>query len=973
MQDFLFASSLYLVQVRCTSARLVVYFPPLSTTTADDISHFAVRTKISVDVQTTLISTMDNNLASNGLAIMSPLEIEEEMSSLFDETIGRGNMRKRTRVSIQSLDSLNDAGTGFRGLLRSKTAFMVRNACLLAMLGWMVFVFVDTMDHTIENLPMMDQKDTRGIHQLGFGGNNNPASLAGQKAHEKHDEDELHHLILIPESNVGEKVISLSVENRINHVGHYWHDPHQSVFSSRFYSGISQQERDENHAKFLEKLNATKQKFGSWQLTDPYYDEHQESRPLPAFDLCPARDCNSSEFIKEVWQRDEDYVRNLIEEAKKMVQRVRDGIYEEYGHSSSNEDGTRKSEKEIDERNKVFQVLLTQVDDLNDQNVAIDKNTNKTLPGVAQLSHAAWDGLVRKLLHALITNDDFFVVVAGDGAAAGHGNNFVQSPVMQFHYLMEPVFDFLGMRLVSRNMAMNELSVVFAAMGGADIYGEVDLLWYDSRSGVDSKGAKDLLYKQAILSGDRVPVILTNDPVNLWKDSSHTSWIGNLQPNDSICTAKHKGICDMSTHNSVCWVPRLFVNPKVDQDSGIAPESFPGNYAHQLEARKLSMLFLHALDNALDRWADGIKDGFPLPDSVWHIGDHYSRIRESVRTAHDESYKSECEIMMKDFAMVCHVEMHGRTEWTPRVTPNLNSLRAMLPVSMEIGNYYPETEVYTDVDLVPPQWAIPDDQVDPHLISISTAHPPPVSDHDMYSDDDSNWVNGDDEYLMSEGSDVSGQAPDDSIGSEHGSIRRVLRRLTDATPTLTSGKGWTLEGAPAGFCDGSAQSRCGRDYHSKCLMAGHNDRQAGILGDGYSGWLLFKVRNVTEGIILARIDTKVAADSDNATVGWTGENGATDEEDIPPKGRNLALPLDFWFDYSINGVVTTLSRDAFTSFGQDMDGAMTLYPLLIDPSMGERKRAAGDVGETFDVGIRIRTLPDRGRTATIMLTHVYYA
>jgi hypothetical protein len=918
---------------------------------------------------------MDNTLPSNGLAIMSPLEIEEEMSSLFDETIGRGNMRKRTRISIQSLDSLNDSsGTGFRGLLRSKTAFMVRNACLLAMLGWMVFIFVDTMDRTIENLPMVDQEDTRGIHQLGFGGNNNPASLAGQKAHEKHGEEELHHFILIPESNVGEKVVSLSAENYINHIGNYWHDPHESVFSSPLYDGISQEELEKKQASFLEKLNATKQKFGAWQLTDPYYDEHQEFRPLPDFDVCPARDCNSSEFAEGVWQRDEEYVRNLIKEAKKMVQRVRDGIYEEYGHSSSNVDGTRKSEKEIDERNKLFQVLLTQVDDLNDQNVAIDKNTNATLPGVAQLSHAAWDGLVRKLLHALITNDDFFVVVAGDGSAAGHGNNFVQSPVMQFHYLMEPVFDFLGMRLVSRNMAMNKQSVVFGAMGGADIYGEVDLLWYDSRSGIDSKGAKDLLYKQAILSGDRVPVILTNDPVNLWKDSSQTSWIGNLQPNDAICTAENKRVCDMSSHNSVCWVPRLFVNPKVDQDASIPPESFPGNYAHQLEARKLSMLFLHALDNALDRWADGIKDGvFPLADSIWHIGDHYTRIRESVRTAHDESNKSECELMMKDFAMVCHVEMHGHTEWTPRVTPYLNTLRALLPVSMEIGSFYPEAEVYADVDLVPPQWAIPDDQVDPHLIAISTTHPPPVFDQELYSDDDSTWVNGDDEYLTTGGSDISGKASDDSKVSEHGSIRRFLRRIKDATPTLTSGKGWTMEGAPAGFCDGSAQSRCGRDFGSKCLMAGHNDHQAGILGDGYSGWLLFKVRHVTEGIILARIDTQVAANSDNVTVGWTGENGATDGEDIPPKGRMLALPLDFWFDYSINGVVTTLSRDKFTSFGVDIDGSMTLYPLFIDHSMGEKQRTEGDVGETVDIGIRIRALPGRGRAATIMLTHIYYA
>ena len=910
---------------------------------------------------------MDNNLASNGL-VMTPLEIEEDITSLLDETIGRGNLRKRTRASFDT--SPGTSGNGFRGLLRSKTAFMIRNACLLAALGLMVFIFVNAMDSTMEALSMDDEEDLRGVHQLGFGGKNNPMSLAGEKAHQMHNEDDLHHLPLIPESNVGQHVKSLSNENLMNHIGHYWHDPERSVFASHLYDGFSSEELDEKQAKFLHKLNATKEKYGAWDLFDTYYQDHGRRRPVVDFGKCPDKDCNSTAFPEGSWQRDKEYTRQLIDEAKKLVQRVREGIYDEYGHSSFNEDDSRKSEEEIVQRNKIFQVLLTDSSGVDDHNVAIDTQTNEPLLGVAQLSNAAWDGLVRKLLHSLITSDDFFVVAVGDGTAAGHGNNFLQSPVMQFHYLMEPVLKFLGVKLISRNMAVDGRSVVFGAMAGGDLYGEVDLLWYDSRTGNDSKGAKDLLYKQAILSGGRVPVILTDDPGDLWLDSAQTAWIGNLQPNNAICEIEKGGVCEPRTKNSVCWVPRTDVKPKVTQATSIRPKSFPGNNAHQLEARKLSMLFLHAIDAALHRWSEGIEDGaFPLPDTLWHVGTQYNHTRENVRVAHDDENPSACELLMKDLAMVCHVEMHGYSEWTPRVTPYATTLRAILPVSMDISHSSPEAEVYPGIDLVPPKWAVPDDRVDPHLIAISTTHVLPSTDDD--SDDDGDWMYGDDDER--ETAPIIHDPHRDNRGDDGSSVRHYLRRLTDITSNLIPGKGWTMSGTPAGFCDGSAQSTCGRDVHTKCLMAGHNDYQAGILGDGLSGWLLFQVRHVKEGIILAQIDTEIAANSDSVTEGWTGENGVAEGEDVPPEGRKLALPMNFWFDYSVNGTVTSLSRDDFASFGIHIDVGMTLYPLLTAVDMGMKRRPTEDLGETVEVGIRIRAPPNQGRAVTIMLTHIYYA
>jgi hypothetical protein len=44
----------------------------------------------------------------------------------------------------------------------------------------------------------------------------------------------------------------------------------------------------------------------------------------------------------------------------------------------------------------------------------------------------------------MITNDEFYVVLAGHSAAAGHGKDFQQNRIITFHKVMEPVFDKIG-------------------------------------------------------------------------------------------------------------------------------------------------------------------------------------------------------------------------------------------------------------------------------------------------------------------------------------------------------------------------------------------------------------------------------------------------------------------------------------------------------------------------------------------------
>ena len=52
---------------------------------------------------------------------------------------------------------------------------------------------------------------------------------------------------------------------------------------------------------------------------------------------------------------------------------------------------------------------------------------------------------------------------------------------MQFHKVMEPVLSYLGVELISRNLAQGGLGTVQSSLGAADIYGdEIDFMVWDS-------------------------------------------------------------------------------------------------------------------------------------------------------------------------------------------------------------------------------------------------------------------------------------------------------------------------------------------------------------------------------------------------------------------------------------------------------------------------------------------------------------
>jgi hypothetical protein len=442
-------------------------------------------------------------------------------------------------------------------------------------------------------------------------------------------------------------------------------------------------------------------------------------------------------------------------------------------------------------------------------------------------------------------------------------------------------------------------------------------------------------------------------------DTNGKAWLGNIQQGADLCgqtsirggtklvvpdvpacqylrctdEMKHGGYCEK--HNSVCWVERTNWNPdKQDNDVGYQNERYQNNREHQWEGRKLTLLVLHALEEALDRWGTEMaRDRLPLADDLWHVGPTYKELRESVRTLEPKVGESvpdpPCYYLLRHLhPMICHLSMHAITEWTPRVTPLANRLKAAVVEGIADDNS-DKVELYTEVNLLPESWKVSSEQVDVHMITIATndtsgLHDKPSSDlvtDDFFFDDDGAWIQNEDDD------------DDDDNTDDYNGERRMM---------LQSQKGWVVYNAPIGFCDGSAQSRCNRIIGNPCLLANYNHYKAGILGHGGSDWLTMNVGVVKEGIILGRFDFGV--DLSIAT-----------------------LPRDFLFEYSVAGKVTSFSRDEFTDHIVQIVSDLWVFPFLIDREMSHT------VNESEQIVVVAIRVSSSVANDLIRLTHIYYA
>lgn len=164
----------------------------------------------------------------------------------------------------------------------------------------------------------------------------------------------------------------------------------------------------------LPEGDATKEalveKYGKWH----FWDGDEDSRPTE--DYCgkfPNRDIPGDEFPDDAWQADAVFVNHILNDADQLIARTMEAIFVEYGHGKPlDPDG-------MAERMKMFHWSREDLSTMNGPPEKYGKRGDQGNGGWT--TKRSFDGLVRRLLHAMMTQDTFTVVMGGHSAAAGHG------------------------------------------------------------------------------------------------------------------------------------------------------------------------------------------------------------------------------------------------------------------------------------------------------------------------------------------------------------------------------------------------------------------------------------------------------------------------------------------------------------------------------------------------------------------------
>ena len=229
--------------------------------------------------------------------------------------------------------------------------------------------------------------------------------------------------VTIPKSAVPKAIDSLSEKNIINLHGHYAHDEHRSPFSCPLYDRPEEELKAEQE-EYIKKMHDVRVKWGEWS----FKDHSNVVRPVQDFSNVEYKDLEKDAWGENVWQKDEQYTKDLIKEGRSLVGRMTEAIYEELGHPATKADGTALSEEEMKEREDILGPRI--FNDGSDDGFDFMNLKKVKEVSTSMIDKNAFDALARKLLHAMITNDEFYFVLGGHSAAAGHGNNMQQQKTM---------------------------------------------------------------------------------------------------------------------------------------------------------------------------------------------------------------------------------------------------------------------------------------------------------------------------------------------------------------------------------------------------------------------------------------------------------------------------------------------------------------------------------------------------------------
>lgn len=151
-------------------------------------------------------------------------------------------------------------------------------------------------------------------------------------------------------------------------------------------------------------------KWGQWH----FWDGDEDIRPKEDYSArYPNRDIPGDDFPDEAWQVDAVYVNHYLNDADKLISRAMEAIYTEYGK------GKPLAPEKLAERHKMFQWVMHDLAKNESPPPDFSRSGKQDIGGWT--TKRSFDGLVRRLLHAMITQDTFTVVLAGHSAAKGEG------------------------------------------------------------------------------------------------------------------------------------------------------------------------------------------------------------------------------------------------------------------------------------------------------------------------------------------------------------------------------------------------------------------------------------------------------------------------------------------------------------------------------------------------------------------------
>jgi len=552
---------------------------------------------------------------------------------------------------------------------------------------------------------------------------------------------------------------------------------------------------------------------------------------------------------------------------------------------------------------------------------------------------------------------------------------------------MYPIFARLGVKLITRNVGQGGLGTIQAGMGSGSIYGdEVDVLLWDSGMTEGDPAHVDIFYRQALLAGNRVPV-LWGGPFELLRmlheeaDVDVGDWgtamdgmpkVESLEQAKDLPWAARYMKCQDEVEDLCKEEPRFCAKCWIDRDDNIVPEAkqlnqpkgqvkwHPGWRTHQLMGRNLAFGILEALQSAVNIWTEGVMGGPPLEDDFWHVTQYYENIRNKVKNL-DEAFGSCYKISGTLPTRLCNTPMKAKTQYTPRANFYDTALTSIIKPTPD--GYVPKNEkttLYEGPDEHNTCFDIPEGEID--VFNVVTGRrqlsEESLSPPDMLKVDDSMKAN----------------------------TTPLTRNLEDS---ITPGKGWEVWGEPPGLCDGTYNATCGRWTKDECVMYGHHDGRGAVIGNEFSGWLVMTLKDLKEGVIVLKLHTWHTEDESSLTKGWTSVNNErrrlgqtsisfntnelierTNDESDEPVNRMLMrsydtpeLPDAFAFEYAIDGVITTLTKDQFLNEKKQIQRVVETMKILDDPNF---------TSEPKDVEIAIR-LRGSGRAIVFGVSHIYWA